>query len=251
MGSLILAVVHLLSLALGVALLVLRGKSLEQVREPKDLARVFVWDNVYGVLALFWIGSGLLRAFAGFEKGTDYYLSNHVFWTKLLFVVVLLGCEVPILAALIRFRVRKAKGQELDLTGLPWLVRLHWFELACVFPVIIAASLMARGVGVVSKTADTTAAAAPLAKRGDPARGADVYRSACISCHQADGRGAQGKLAADFVTDRTRLAKSDEALVQSILNGVPGTSMVPFSGRLTEAQALDLVAYLRAEFGKH
>jgi putative membrane protein len=251
MGSLILAVVHLLSLALGVALLVLRGKSLEQVKEPKDLGRVFMWDNLYGLLALFWIGSGLLRAFAGFEKGTDYYLSNHVFWTKLLFVVLLLGCEIPILAALIRFRVRKAKGQALDLAGVPRLVRLHWFELASVFPVIIAASLMARGVGVVSK-AETTAAAAPLAKRGDPARGAQVYRALCISCHQADGRGAEGKLAADFVADRTRLAKSDDALVQSILDGVPGTSMVPYGGRLTDAHARDIVAYLRAEFGsKH
>jgi putative membrane protein len=246
MGSLILAVIHLVSLALGVALLVLRGKSLQQVKEPKDLGRVFMWDNLYGVLALFWIGSGLLRAFAGFEKGTDYYLSNHVFWTKLLFVLLLLGCEVPILAALIRFRVRKAKGQALDLAGLPRLVRLHWFELATVFPVIVAASVMARGVGVVGKTAEGGAPA--LAKRGDPAHGAEVYRSACISCHQADGRGAEGKLAADFVTDRTRLLKSDDALVQVILNGVPGTAMVPFSGRLTEADALDVVAYLRAEF---
>lgn len=248
MGSLILAVIHLFSLALGVALLVLRGKSLEQVREPKDLGRVFMWDNLYGLLALFWIGSGLLRAFAGFEKGTDYYLSNHVFWTKLVFVLLLLGCEVPILAALIRLRVRKAKGQALDLAPLPRLVRLHWFELATVFPAILAASLMARGVGVIGKAADT---AAPVARtlRGDPAHGADIYRSACISCHQADGRGAEGKLAADFVIDRTRLAKSDDTLVHSIQNGVPGTSMVPFSGRLTEADALDVVAYLRAEFG--
>ena len=249
MASLVLATVHLLSLALGVALLVLRGKTLEQVKSEKDLDRVFTWDNLYGILALFWIGSGLLRAFGGFEKGTDYYLSNHVFWTKLVFVLVLLGCETPILAALIRFRVRKAKGQAVDLGGLPRLVRLHWFELGSIFVVVIAATLMARGVGTVSSV-DSTArpAGAAVAGGGDVSRGAAVYRSMCIACHQADGRGADGRLAADFTTDRSRLAKSDDALVASILNGVPGTSMVPFGGRLTEADARDVLAYLRAEF---
>jgi len=244
MTSLALAAVHLLSLALGVALLVLRGKALEQVKDEKDLDRVFVWDNLYGVLALFWIGSGLLRAFGGFEKGTDYYLSNHVFWTKLVFVLLLLGFETPILAALIRFRVQKAKRQAIDLSGLPRLVRLHWFELASVVPIVIAATLMARGVGTVSQrdSEEKTANAA------DAARGEAVYRSLCISCHQADGRGADGRLAADFIADRSRLAKPDEVLIASILNGVPGTAMAPFAGRVSEGDARDVVLYLRARF---
>lgn len=250
MASLVLAAVHLLSLALGVALLVLRGKTLEQAKSEQDLGRVFVWDNLYGVLALFWIGSGMLRAFGGFEKGTDYYLSNHVFWTKLVFVLLLLGFETPILAALIRFRVRKAKGQAIDLSGVPRLVRLHWFELGTVFPVIIAATLMARGVGSVADTAEHAEKSAVAAGAADVKRGEAVYRSACISCHQADGRGADGRLAADFTTDRARLAKSDDALVASIMNGVPGTAMAPFAGRLSEADARDVIAYLRATFAK-
>jgi putative membrane protein len=251
MFSLVLAAVHLLSLALGVALLVLRGKSLQQAKSEQDLGRVFLWDNLYGLLALFWIGSGLLRAFGGFEKGTEYYLSNHVFWTKLVFVVLLLGLEAPILAALIRFRVRKAKGQTIELGGVPRLVRLHWLELGTIFPVVLAATLMARGVGTVSKAADSSGKPAVVAANaGDAKRGEAVYRSACISCHQADGRGAEGRLAADFTTDRARLAKSDDALVASILNGVPGTAMVPFAGRLSESDARDVVAYLRATFEK-
>lgn len=247
MTSLVLAVVHLLSLALGVALLVLRGKALEHVQDEKGLARVFMWDNLYGMLALFWIGSGLLRAFGGFEKGTDYYLSNHVFWTKLVFVLLLLGFEAPILAALIRFRVRKAKGQAIDLSGVPRLVRLHWLELGSIFPIVIAATLMARGVGTPSSRPEPTHAPASAADAG---RGEAVYRSLCISCHQADGRGADGRLAADFRGVRSRLAKPDEVLIASILNGVPGTAMAPFAGRLSESDARDVVAYLRVRFEK-
>lgn len=250
MISLVLAAVHLLSLALGVALLVLRAKTLEQAKDEKDLDRVFVWDNLYGLLALFWIGSGLLRAFGGFEKGTDYYLSNHVFWTKLVFVLLLLVFETPILAARIRFRVKKARKQTIDLAGVPRLVRLHWYELGSIFPIVIAATLMARGVGTHSKNAGSADQAAAVARAGDVARGETVYRSQCIACHQADGRGAEGRLAADFTTDRARLSKSDDLLVASILNGVPGTAMAPFAGRLSEADARDVVAYLRARFEK-
>lgn len=250
MTSLVLAAVHLLSLAFGVALLVLRAKTLEHVKDEKDLDRVFVWDNLYGILALFWIGSGLLRAFSGFEKGTEYYLSNHVFWTKLVFVLILLAFETPILAALIRFRVKKARKQSIDLAGVPRLVRLHWYELASIFPIVVVATLMARGVGTPSKAASRDETAAVAASAGDVARGEYVYRTQCTACHQADGRGAQGRLAADFTADRARLEKSDDLLVASILNGVPGTAMAPFAGRLTEAEARDAVAYLRARFAK-
>lgn len=246
MTSLALAAIHLLSLALGVALLVLRGKTLEQVKDEKALERVFVWDNLYGILALFWIGSGLLRAFGGFEKGTDYYLSNHVFWTKLLFVLLLLGFETPILAALIRFRVQRSKKQAVDLSGVPRLVRLHWLELGSIVPIVLAATLMARGVGTPSKHADPVENAANAANA--VARGEAVYRSLCISCHQADGRGADGRLAADFTAERSRLAKQDDVLIASILNGVPGTAMAPFAGRLSEGEARDVVLYLRARF---
>ena len=58
-----------------------------------------------------------------------------------------------------------------------------------------------------------------------------------------------GTLAADFVNDKTRLAKSDEVLLLSIENGVPGTTMVAWGAMVDEQQRRDVLAYIRATFG--
>jgi len=38
---------------------------------------VFHADNWYGVAAILWVVTGLLRAYGGLEKGSAYYLENH------------------------------------------------------------------------------------------------------------------------------------------------------------------------------
>lgn len=81
------------------------------------------------------------------------------------------------------------------------------------------------------------------------ARGQGVYVTRCAACHQADGRGMNGRLAADFVGDPSRLAKSDADLLRSIANGVPGTAMAPFKTTLDEDAQRDVLAYLRATYG--
>jgi mono/diheme cytochrome c family protein len=70
-----------------------------------------------------------------------------------------------------------------------------------------------------------------------------------MPCHQADGRGYAGKVAADFVADRSRLAKSDAALAQSIAHGVPGTLMRGFGKELGEGDIRDVLFYIRQSFG--
>ncbi len=241
--SLLLAAVHLVSLVFGVAALVLRATALQRAEDEPGARRVLQWDNAYGLVALFWIGSGLLRAFAGFEKGSAYYLANHVFWAKMLLVLVFVAVESVPMAAFIRWRVRLAKKQPLDLAGKARLVRLHWIELGLLPLIVVAASSLARGVGAPSARAE--AAVTPA----DVAAGEVVYRTQCSTCHQPDGRGIGGKLAADFVGDRARLAKSDEALLLSIANGVPGTAMLGFQGRLSVAEQRQVLAYVRATFG--
>jgi mono/diheme cytochrome c family protein len=81
------------------------------------------------------------------------------------------------------------------------------------------------------------------------ARGALTYDRLCATCHQADGRGINGKLAADFVGDASRLAKTDGELAQSIKNGVPNTAMRAFSPVLDDAQIRDVLAFIRGRFG--
>jgi putative membrane protein len=55
------------------------------------LRRVLLADNIWGVSALILLVTGGMRAFGGYEKGTDYYLHQPLFHLKMtLFVLILL-----------------------------------------------------------------------------------------------------------------------------------------------------------------
>ena len=82
-------------------------------------------------------------------------------------------------------------------------------------------------------------------------RGAKVFSDYCVACHQADGRGMGGKLAPDFIGDKSRLAKSDVQLIASIRDGITGEigAMPPWGSLLSETQQTDVLTYIREEFG--
>ncbi len=102
-------------------------------------------------------------------------------------------------------------------------------------------------------------AAAP----SDPGEGA--YRKTCIACHGADGKGVAagqaaagqaaagqaGKLGADFTSPTGPLTKQDELLLTSIRDGVTGSIgvMPPHRTLLTEAEVVEVLAYVRRTFG--
>jgi len=243
----LLAIIHLLSLVFGVAVLVLRAKALARAERPEDLGPVFFWDNAYAGVALFWLGSGLLRAFGGFEKGTDYYLSNHVFWTKMLLLAVLLGHEGILMVRFIRWRIQKKRGQPISFEKKAKMVRLHWVELWCAAGMVVMAALVARGVGVVPPKAEGTIRTE--AKPPGIERGAAIYQVRCLTCHQADGRGLGGRLAADFVGEPARLAKPEALLVASVTRGVPNTAMRAFGGELEPEEIVSVVRYVQHRFG--
>jgi mono/diheme cytochrome c family protein len=95
--------------------------------------------------------------------------------------------------------------------------------------------------------AEAAEAAAPA---GDVEAGKIVYNTFCMACHQLDGKGMNGALGANFVEDKTRLAKTDEQLLNSIANGVPGTTMIAWGGQLDETKRKNVLAYIRATFGQ-
>jgi len=104
---------------------------------------------------------------------------------------------------------------------------------------------------VAPKPAGGPAVAAIDATPGDPAEGMKVYTTFCVACHQLDGKGLNGKLAANFVDDKTRLAKSDTELLGSITNGFKGQvgQMPPWGPVLKPKQRRDVLAYVRQTFG--
>lgn len=236
--------IHVTSIVAGTACLLLRHEALRAA--PLDEARarrVLFFDNGYGLAVLGIMTSGLWRLFGTVEKGGTFYTSSPMFWAKMALFALGWGCEILPMVTFIRWRGAMARGAEIDVSRLPLLRRLHLAELILVLCAVPTASLMARGIGrAAAIPADPVAA--------DVALGESVYTMRCSPCHQPDGRGLDGKVAADFVTDAKRLAKSDEALLLSIEVGVPGTAMRGFGAELPEGERRAALKYIRKRFGK-
>ena len=77
--------------------------------------------------------------------------------------------------------------------------------------------------------------------------GERTYIMYCTSCHGYDGTGLGG-LGADFVNDKTILAKTDGALLQSIFEGKG--RMPAWKNLLSVEQALFVIDYIRLSFGE-
>jgi len=80
------------------------------------------------------------------------------------------------------------------------------------------------------------------------AAGEKVYRLYCVACHQPDGRGIPNG-AASFVDDPSRLAKTNEQLLQVIADGNESRGMPAFGTSLSVGQRRAVLNYIRATFG--
>ena len=85
---------------------------------------------------------------------------------------------------------------------------------------------------------------------GNPDKGQAVFVKNCSQCHGARGKG-DGPLAeslsvkpADLTSEKVMHA-SDEALLNAIRNGKPGTAMPAWKGDLSDQAILDVLAYAR------
>ena len=90
---------------------------------------------------------------------------------------------------------------------------------------------------------------APSAGAADDA-GAQTYKSNCVVCHGADGTGSPtGKSlkAPDLHSDAVQKMTAAEMITQ-VSDGK--NNMPPFKSTLSEDQIKDVVAYVRATFGK-
>ncbi|MEW6688261.1 MAG: DUF2214 family protein [Pseudomonadota bacterium] len=129
--------------ALAVKFVLLRGElTLERARQLR------VADAVYGVAAGFVVVVGLLRVFY-FEKGAAYYFHSVPFIAKLsLIVAVGLLSIIPTLEfASWRKPLREGRAPAVSASRLRTLQRIVHWEAAGVVFILLAAALMARGVG--------------------------------------------------------------------------------------------------------
>jgi len=141
----LLAAVHLLALGVGLGAVWARGRALQAPLDVPALRRVFYADTWWGIAAVLWIGTGLVRAFGGYEKGAFYYLHNHLFWAKMGLLAAILLLELGPMIALIRWRVAVARG------AASRFARISFVQAVLVVLMVLAATAIARGYGVPTR----------------------------------------------------------------------------------------------------
>ena len=147
MLSAIMSALHLLALGLGLPSVFLRGRALSGPLDDAGLKRLFAADTVWGIAAGLWIATGLLRAFGGLEKGSQFYLSSSLFGVKMGLLVVVLLLELWPMATFIRWRIARAKGRGVDTARACRLYAINQLQLGIVVTMVFVASFMARGFG--------------------------------------------------------------------------------------------------------
>jgi len=145
--SAIVSSLHLLALAIGLPAVVCRGRALRGPFDDAGLRRVFAADTAWGVAAALWLATGLLRAFAGLEKGSAFYLGSALFWTKMTLFVLVVLLEIHPMLTLIRWRAARRRGQAPDTSSARTLYVVNHVEMAIVGIMVFVASFMARGFG--------------------------------------------------------------------------------------------------------
>ena len=141
---------HLLGLGIGLGAVWARAPALRGPQDAAGLRRVFHAAAWWGVAALLWISTGVVRMVAGLEKGTDYYLRNHVFWGKMALLLLILALEVKPAVTLVRWRAQLARGNPPDTSSAERFARISYVQVVLVVLMVLAATAMARGIGMPS-----------------------------------------------------------------------------------------------------
>jgi putative membrane protein len=142
------AALHLLALGIGLGAVWTRGRALRSSLDAGTLRQVFLADTFWGLAAVLWISTGLWRLLAGLEKGTGYYLQNHLFLTKMALLGLVLLLEIRPMITLIRWRMTVSRGETPDTRAAPLLARISFVQAWLIVLMVFAAAAMARGMGM-------------------------------------------------------------------------------------------------------
>jgi putative membrane protein len=143
----LLATIHLWAFALGFWAVLSRGTAFRRLATGVGEARsVLIADNLWGISAVVLLVTGGMRAFGGYEKGTDYYLHQPLFHLKMTLFVLILLLEVAPMITLIKWRVAQSRGTAIDSGRATLFARISHIEAMLVLLIVVAAAGMARGV---------------------------------------------------------------------------------------------------------
>jgi len=143
--SAIVSSLHLLALAIGLPAVWLRGRALRAPLDDAGFRRLFAADTVWGIAAALWLVTGLLRVFAGLEKGSAFYLGSALFWTKMTLFLLVVALEIQPMVTFIRWRAARGRRQRPDTSRARTLYIVYHVQMALVVAIVFVASFMARG----------------------------------------------------------------------------------------------------------
>jgi putative membrane protein len=143
---------HVLALAIGFGAVFARGRRLRDLRRTPDdpgvLARLLQADAFWGLAALLWIATGVVRVFGGLEKQPGFYVRNGFFWVKMTLFLLVFVLEIRPMITFARWRKARARGgSPVPVSGasLSGLIAVNDAETALVILIPFVAALMARG----------------------------------------------------------------------------------------------------------
>ena len=142
--SALLSAVHLLTLALGLGAVFMRGRALARPLDEAGWQRLLAADNVWGAAAGLWIASGLGRVFFG-GKEPGFYWRNGFFWVKLALFGLVFALELTPMMTFIRVRSARRRGTALPRFPVQAYCRINSAEIVLVVAIVFAAAFMARG----------------------------------------------------------------------------------------------------------
>jgi putative membrane protein len=148
MSSAIVSALHVLALAIGLPAVYLRGRALKGRLDADGFRRLFVVDTLWGIAALLWLATGLLRAFGGLEKGSHFYLSSPLFLLKMALFGLIVLLEIRPMLAFVRWRIQLKRGQAPDTSRTHALYLVNHVQMALVVLMVFVAAFMARGFGM-------------------------------------------------------------------------------------------------------
>ena len=148
MMAAIFSALHLLALAIGLPAVFLRGRALRSTLDADGLRRLFAADSAWGIAAALWVATGLFRAFGGLEKGTAFYLSSPLFWTKMALFLLVVALEIWPMITFIAWRRTVARGGRPDTSRARALYTVTHIQMAIAVVMVFVAAFMARGFGL-------------------------------------------------------------------------------------------------------
>ena len=144
-GAALLSTVHLLTLALGLGAVFMRGRALAHPLDGAGWRRLLAADSAWGIAAVLWIVTGLARVFFG-GKGPYFYWHNGFFWIKLGLFGLVFALELAPMVTFIRVRIAQRRGTPLPAFPLQAYQAINTVEIVLIVGIVFAASLMARAV---------------------------------------------------------------------------------------------------------